>query len=629
MATITIPASGAVQIRIHYTMEHITDGTAYGKTKVTITGMDAANATGLSVGTGNPAFGVKLRLISTDTWTDSLYEFSGTAGTVPSVPLSSGFSAFPGLSSASITVTRTARNENFQFLITKYAGFGGGGFNPCFLYGSPSNPLYIGNRSDAPWGSSEIAFPDAVTASTLSVGNGTIGSALVITINRSNSALTHTLTYAFAGATGTIVTKTTGTAVSWTPAMSLCGKIPNAASGSCTLTCDTYSGSTKIGSTTKSITLTCPASVKPSVSDGWASVSYLNTGTAAAGMDCFVQGYSRAQVTLDSTKVTHSYGASTASTKITFGGKDYADTTPVLTASGSQSVTVTVTDTRGRTASQQLSFTVLGYSVPVLSGVEAFRCDFDKNPADDGTYYCAKANVSFSDLGGKNEVTLSARHKVAGGSYGVWKETTPGTAARFDGILTTSTYVVQLKAEDKLHNTSVTSVTIPTATVGMHLRKNHDGVGFGKYCEHENAMELPDGWQILVGSKSVAGRVSLDKASAGAVYDTVSVTSGSWKTVASLTLETGYYYVCDFCVRFATNATGWRGAVVSQVADASTQDGVISNDRRNAVNGSQTFLHVMFFRKGDGVTRYFNAYQNSGGALDAVARVAYIAIPLA
>lgn len=556
MATITIPASGAVQVRIRYTMENITDGSSYGKTKITITGMDASNATGIAVGYGKPAFGVKVRIVSTDTLTDSLYEFSGTSGSVPSVPLGSGFSGFPGLSSASVTVARTARNENFQFLITKYAGFGGGGWNPCFVYGSPSKPLYLGNQlSAAPWGSSEIAMPDAATASTLTVSSGIIGSPLTIAINRASTAFTHKLSYSFGGASG-VISENAATSVSWTPDIGLCSQIPNAVSGLCTLTCDTYNGSALVGTSAANIWLSCPAWVAPSVAEGWANVGYVNTGTPAANMACFVQGYSRAKVTLDSTKVTHSYGATTASTKISFGGADYADTTPVLTASGQQSIVVTLTDSRGRTASQSLSFSVLPYSKPVLYGVEVFRCLSDGTADDSGTSFSAKASVSFSDLGGENRASLTVKYKVSGGSFGGSTAIQPDTPYRFDGILTTATYVVRITAADELGQSSYNDISIPTASVGMHIRPGHDGAAFGKYCERANALELPEGWDIYFGDKKVTFRNPrnlLDNSDFRNPVNQRGITSGN-----GYILDRWIFYESSFSgnVTISTNANG-------------------------------------------------------------------------
>ena len=351
-------------------------------------------------------------------------------------------------------------------------------------------------------GSSTVQLTTIPRASTLTVSDGTIGSPLTITINRASTAFTHKLSYSFGGASGTIA-ENAATSVSWTPDTGLCSQIPNAVSGLCTLTCDTYNGSALVGTSAANIWLSCPAWVAPSVSEGWANVGYVNTGTPAANMACFVQGYSRAKVTLDSTKVTHSYGATTASTKITFGGADYADTTPVLTASGQQSITVTVTDSRGRTASQSLSFSVLPYSKPVLYGVEVFRCLSDGTADDSGTSFSAKASVSFSDLGGENSASLTVNYKVSGGSFGGSTAIQPDTPSRFDGILTTATYVVRITAADELGQSSYNEISIPTASVGMHIRPGHDGAAFGKYCERTNALELPEGWGIFSGDSRV------------------------------------------------------------------------------------------------------------------------------
>ena len=100
--------------------------------------------------------------------------------------------------------------------------------------------------------------------------------------------------------------------------MSLCSNIPNAEYANCTITCETYSGSTLIGSKTYTVRLTVPASVLLTCSSGWATVSPYNTGTKAEGINNYVKGYSRAAVTFDSSKISteNSYGATIASYKI-------------------------------------------------------------------------------------------------------------------------------------------------------------------------------------------------------------------------------------------------------------------------------------------------------------------------
>ena len=102
-------------------------------------------------------------------------------------------------------------------------------------------------------------------ASSVTASNAELGKASVIQISRASSAFTHTLVYAFGGATGTIVSKTASTSVTWNPPISLANQIPKAVTGTCTITCTTYNGSTNIGSKTCTLTLSVPASIKPSI----------------------------------------------------------------------------------------------------------------------------------------------------------------------------------------------------------------------------------------------------------------------------------------------------------------------------------------------------------------------------
>ena len=119
--------------------------------------------------------------------------------------------------------------------------------------------------------SANITLDSIPRASSVSAANMTMGSAGTISISRASSAFTHTLTYSFGNTSGTIATKTTATSVSWTPALSLASQIPNATSGTCTITCTTYNGNTNIGSKTCTLTLSVPASVKPTISSLTAS----------------------------------------------------------------------------------------------------------------------------------------------------------------------------------------------------------------------------------------------------------------------------------------------------------------------------------------------------------------------
>ena len=86
---------------------------------------------------------------------------------------------------------------------------------------------------------------------TTTASSNVMGTARTISIARNSSSYTHTLTYAFGSATGTIATKTTSTSVSWTVPTSLAAQVATGSVQSTgTIYCKTYSGDTQIGSTT-------------------------------------------------------------------------------------------------------------------------------------------------------------------------------------------------------------------------------------------------------------------------------------------------------------------------------------------------------------------------------------------
>jgi hypothetical protein len=109
-------------------------------------------------------------------------------------------------------------------------------------------------------------------ASSVSVSSSNVqfGKSVTISISRASSSFTHTLRYSVAGQSGTIATGV-GTSYSWTVPTSLINGLTNTKSATCTIYCDTYSGSTLIGTKSVTLTLTIPTS---SASLSASSVNY-------------------------------------------------------------------------------------------------------------------------------------------------------------------------------------------------------------------------------------------------------------------------------------------------------------------------------------------------------------------
>ena len=131
--------------------------------------------------------------------------------------------------------------------------------------------------------SGQVTLPRIARASTISSLSTNLGSAGTITITRQSSDFTHTLTYTFGSASGTIATKTSNTSVSWTPDVSLINQFgANSSSGTGTITCTTYSGNTAVGTSTSTLTLTIPNSSLWNVSGTYGSALTLTASNACS-----------------------------------------------------------------------------------------------------------------------------------------------------------------------------------------------------------------------------------------------------------------------------------------------------------------------------------------------------------
>ena len=369
-------------------------------------------------------------------------------------------------------------------------------------------------------------------ASTVSATNTNLNSASTITITRASSSFTHTLTYSFGSTTGTIVSKTTSTSVSWTPALTLANQIPNAVSGTCTITCDTYNGSTKIGSTTCTLTLTVPASVKPTMTSVTATRVDGDVPTAWA---IYVQNKSKATVTING--AAGAYGSTISSYSISGGGYSSTAssfTTGLLAASGTITFTAKVTDSRGRVSdAKTVSISVVAYSAPSFSSYISQRATSAGVINDDGTYIRGLISFSYATCSSKNTITCATYYKKSSATS--WtnanKSFSSGTAFTFGGgaISTESSYDVKYTITDAFTTVTIIDM-VSTASVLMDFKAGGKGIAIGKVSEKDKTLEIADSWELEVHGKKLIDYIY----PIGSIYLSVNSTSpatlfgGSW-----------------------------------------------------------------------------------------------------
>lgn len=195
--------------------------------------------------------------------------------------------------------------------------------------------------------------------------NGTLSTQIAITIQRYNENYRHVVSYSYGSANGTISTSAT-TSVNWVPPISLSSEFPNSTSGTCTLLCQTYDGANYIGSSSTSIVLSIPESVKCTVS----GVTLTETETdVATKFGAFVQNKSKIQIT-GTTSNSIAYGATVKSYSIKTNVQTLTTNgavTNLIYLSGSVDYTFSIEDSRGRTDTYSGTYTVYPYVSPDVS----------------------------------------------------------------------------------------------------------------------------------------------------------------------------------------------------------------------------------------------------------------------
>lgn len=348
----------------------------------------------------------------------------------------------------------------------------------------------------------EVDWQEPATQPSLSAATVEMGKSVTINTPAVNNAYRHTLRYSFGSASGTIATGI-ASSVSWTLPVSLANQIPSATTGSGTIYCDTYSGSTLLGTKSVSITLTVPGSVVPSAGTLSATLAEDTSGTGL-----YVKGMGKAKLTLSG--ASGAYGSNITSYTITGGGwtaTNGALTTGTLASAGNITFTATVTDSRGRKASTTRTISVIDYTKPGVAVCDVYRCDADGNRKKAGTYFAVEINASYSAITG-NTLSITARYKKQSeSSYGTAANVTNNGKTVIGGgnIGASTTYDVLVTVADKYNSLSIPR-TLSTKSV-LQSFKRSAGAAIGKVAELANWLDVA--WNTRIrGNLKVDGGIS-------------------------------------------------------------------------------------------------------------------------
>lgn len=354
-------------------------------------------------------------------------------------------------------------------------------------------------------------------ASTLSCSQFTLGSAGTITINRAVSTFTHTVKYAWGSLSGTLATKTSNTSLSWTPNLeTMANEIPNNASGTGTLTCETFDGNTLIGTTSMTFTALVPDSVKPSVTS-FTALRVDNTVPSAWGF--YVQNKSQCQLTAVGAGM---YNSTIKGFSIKQGNTLLSSAsvvvTPILTDSGSITFTCTATDSRGRVSDPvTVTISVVEYSTPTVTSVLSQRCLQNGTLNEDGTYIKSNGQFTFASCSNKNAVTSKVYYREVGTeNWSTGVRFTSGTAVVIAGSASADkAWEVKYELQDAFTTVSFIDI-VSTSYSTIDFRLGGKGVAVGKVSEKdafECAMDAEFTGSVKIGNNTLSDFVVEEGAS--------------------------------------------------------------------------------------------------------------------
>lgn len=333
------------------------------------------------------------------------------------------------------------------------------------------------------------------TKPTLSASTVALGSAVTINISPAVSSWTHNIYYRIGTGSWTRFATGVKSNYSWTVPLGIASSYPTATKGTITIGLNTYNGSTQIGGTqTVNLNITIPASVAP-------SVSAVTVSEAASGLSNFgfVQTKSKLKIVASASGA---YSSSIRSYVYNIGSQSYSglENTYIMTDevrdSGTVAVTVTVTDSRGRTASKTVSITVLAYSPPQITHFECSRCgDANGSANANGQYLKVTFGYSVSPLNNKNKASYLLKYSVY--DDGKWGGLISGTQYTYSGtyisataiLNTASTYQVGLVVTDSFGTASFYK-EIGTAVRLLSYIVKRFAIAIGKIPEIDNMLDV-------------------------------------------------------------------------------------------------------------------------------------------
>ena len=474
-------------------------------TSEVIVGNNFINTTGYTLSVTRsgkaPSSGTKYRVTKayiTRTFTqDSSYGFGIKAGTISGTTIATGIDA---QSTGQYTSQFSIQNAAAAMSMTSITLYGIGGSSGRLQTGTNIVIKLTWEEDDKPTTLSSVSSSVAC------------GAALTYrTASPYKSGYTHTLKITLGGqSTSATVNLNSSTSGTITIPANFAKALPSDISGTATVVLTTKSGSTTVGTSSKTCTITVPSSYKPTATVTLAPVdgteyTYNNTTYT-------LQNYSQVKVTVEASGYQGSYIKSIAisgdgidnKTNVSDSNTSYSLTknTSTVKNTGSSTYTIVVTDSRDRTNTITEDITVTEYNPIAVNRLYFARCNASGDEVATGTYGHVVSNgLTWTSTLPGNSATPTMKVYV--------KEETAtdySSTPNYDGTWTGEFLIGNLSADHKytvkvIINDNVGSIIqtfdVPTAYVLMRWDPQKRAFGYGGYPTGKKRVEIASDWGLF------------------------------------------------------------------------------------------------------------------------------------
>lgn len=322
----------------------------------------------------------------------------------------------------------------------------------------------------------------------LSSSSVTLNNEVTIKTNRASSNFKHSLYWQVGNGVKNVIATNIADEYDWTVPLAVANSFPNSPTGTVNIICETYNGSTYIGTTTTNLYITVPSSIVPTISSISISgglngiyVEKMSTVTvkfvATGAYNSAISQY-KVELLKGTAKLKESYGST-----VTFdlNNLNISQDTDIK-------IRVYATDTRNRTTSQDKVINVKRYTAPTITSRSAYRCNSDGTANSSGTYLRIYWTYSTTSITGVTTATATVKYRQKGAT--TWTTATVangGTVIVGSGEISTDyQYEVQFSITDGIAaKPAVVTDTILTGYTTVDYRAGGKGIAYGKVSEKD------------------------------------------------------------------------------------------------------------------------------------------------